>query len=210
MPQGPAPVPGVFPAGEKVAPSGNWDSGSMAFTSITRISRRAVPDTWTRPPVFCHAIFPCVLSNSGEASDPEISPLISARLTGDTTMRLTGTCLRLVLGGSRAPQATLHAVPRGAWRGCSSGLGIDGRLRLGEMEVQRQMRWHHVSRASPASQAPSPARRAAARRWRGDRGGRRGRLRDGIRQTCAGRLLPATAWSLRRSRARGGCSWAGP
>jgi len=37
----------------------------MAFTSITRISRRVVPDTWTRPPVFCHATFPCVLSNSG-------------------------------------------------------------------------------------------------------------------------------------------------
>src|SRR6266536_648463 len=88
VPQGPAQDPGVFPAGEKVAPSGNYDSGSMAFTSITRISRRAVPDTWTRPPVFCHAIVPCVLSNSGKASDPEISPLISARLTGDTTMRL--------------------------------------------------------------------------------------------------------------------------
>lgn len=35
-------------------------------------------------------------------------------------------------------------------------------------------------------------------------------LRDGIRQRCAGRLLPATAWSLRRGRARRRCSWAGP
>jgi len=36
------------------------------------------------------------------------------------------------------------------------GRGIDGRLRLGEMEVQRQMRWHHVSRASPAGQRAEP------------------------------------------------------
>ena len=33
---------------------------------------------------------------------------------------------------------------------------IDGRLRVGEMEVQRQMRWHHVSRASPAGQRVEP------------------------------------------------------
>jgi hypothetical protein len=69
---------------------------------------------------------------------------------------VTGTCLRLVLGGNRVPQATLHAVPRGAWRGCCIGLGIDGRLRLGEMEAQRQMRWNDVSRASPAGQRVEP------------------------------------------------------
>ena len=63
--------------------------------------------------------------------------------------------------------------------------------------------------ARPAS-ASSPARRAAARRWRGDRGGRRCRLRNGIRQTCARRLLPATTWPLRRGRASCGCSWASP
>jgi RNA polymerase primary sigma factor len=39
-----------------------------------------------------------------------------------------------------------------------------GRLRLGEMEARRQMRWHHVSRASPAGQraGPGPARRGPA------------------------------------------------
>jgi hypothetical protein len=73
-----------------------------------------------------------------------------------------------------------------------------------------------VSRASPASQAPCPARRAAARHGGrqpgdrgGDRGGRRCRLRDGIRQRCACRLFPATTWPLRRGR-RCGCCWAGP
>jgi hypothetical protein len=76
----------------------------------------------------------------------------------------TGTCLRLELRGSRVPQATLHAVPRGAWRGCCIGLGIDGRLRLGEMEARRQMRWHQVSRGSPAGQRvePGTARRGPA------------------------------------------------
>src|ERR1039457_481713 len=67
-----------------------WRLGfrQSGFRHITRISRRTAPDAWARSPVFCHAIFPCVLSNSGKASDPEISPLISARCAGDTTVRL--------------------------------------------------------------------------------------------------------------------------
>jgi hypothetical protein len=44
---------------------------------------------------------------------------------------------------------------------------------------------------------------------RGDRGGSGCRLRDGIGQTCAGRPLPATSWSLRRSRAGCRCPRAG-
>ena len=40
-------------------------------------------------------------------------------------------------GGSRAPQATWHAVPGGAWRRCRSGIGICVRLREGRMETQR-------------------------------------------------------------------------
>src|ERR1700722_10653865 len=67
-----------------------WRLGfrQSGFRRITRISRRAAPDTWARPPVSWHAIFPCILSDSGKPSDPETSPLISARCTGDTTVRL--------------------------------------------------------------------------------------------------------------------------
>jgi hypothetical protein len=67
-----------------------WRLGfrQSGFRRITRISRCAAPDTWARPPVSWHAIFPCILSDSGKPSDPEISPLISARCTGDTTVRL--------------------------------------------------------------------------------------------------------------------------
>jgi hypothetical protein len=35
------------------------------FHLIARISRHAVPDAWARLPVFCHAIFPIILSDSG-------------------------------------------------------------------------------------------------------------------------------------------------
>src|ERR1700733_9723993 len=91
-----------------------WRLGfrQSGFRHITRISRRAAPDTWARPPVSWHAIFPCILSDSGKPSDPETSPLISARCTGDTTVRLMahGVCktvpfswgawLHLMCGGS--------------------------------------------------------------------------------------------------------------
>src|SRR6266702_2806517 len=56
---------------------------------IARISCRAVPYAWARLPVFCHAIFPSLAFRlSGKASDPEISPLISARCAGDIAVRL--------------------------------------------------------------------------------------------------------------------------
>src|ERR1700688_2938627 len=37
-----------------------WRLGfrQFSFHRIARVSRRAVPDTWTRPPVSCHALFP--------------------------------------------------------------------------------------------------------------------------------------------------------
>jgi len=81
--------------------------------------------------------------------------------------------------------------------------GFSGMSRFVALHVRERM---PVSRASPASQGSGPcgALRSSARR--GDRGGRRGRLRNGIRQKCAGRRLPATTWSLRRSRAGCGCS----
>jgi hypothetical protein len=86
-PQGPAPVTGIFPAGVYLR---LLETGIQAI----RLSPyhadlpAAVPDTWARPPVSWHAIFPCTLSDSGKPSDPEISPLISARCAGDTTVRL--------------------------------------------------------------------------------------------------------------------------
>src|SRR6266705_551920 len=37
-----------------------WRLGfrQFSFHHIARVSRRTVPDTWTRPPVSCHALFP--------------------------------------------------------------------------------------------------------------------------------------------------------
>ena len=102
---------------------------------------------------------------AGEAPDRFLVGLAALGLLAEA---VTGTCLRLELRGSRVPQATLHAVPRGAWRGCCTGLGIDGPSRPG-------VRWRHGGKcggitchapARPAS-APSPARRAAARRSAG-------------------------------------------
>ena len=67
-----------------------WRRGvrQSGFRHITRISRRTAPDTWARPPVSWHAIFPSCLSALGQPSDPEISPLISARCAGDIALRL--------------------------------------------------------------------------------------------------------------------------
>ena len=98
------------------------------------------------------------------------------------------------------------------------GSGVDAAPALASTAASAWVRWRHGGKcggitcrapARPAS-APGPARRAAARRWRGDRGGRRGGLRDGIGPPCARRLFPATTWSLPRGRAGRGCSRAGP
>jgi hypothetical protein len=37
-----------------------WRLGfrQFSFHHIARVPRRTVPDTWTRPPVSCHALFP--------------------------------------------------------------------------------------------------------------------------------------------------------
>ena len=59
-----------------------------SFRHITRISRRAAPYASARPPVSWHAIVPFAFRLLGQPSDPEISPLISARCAGDITLRL--------------------------------------------------------------------------------------------------------------------------
>jgi hypothetical protein len=87
-PQGPAPVTGVFPAGDFSTPSGDWDSGNPAFAISRGSSRRAAPYAWARPPVSWHAIVPFTFRILGQPSDPEISPPISARCAGDIALRL--------------------------------------------------------------------------------------------------------------------------
>jgi hypothetical protein len=84
-----------------------WRLGfrQSGFRHITRISRRTAPDAWARPPVSWHAIFPCILSDSGKPSDPEISPPISARCAGDTTVRLMAHAVCNTIGSVTAELA---------------------------------------------------------------------------------------------------------
>jgi len=67
-----------------------WRLGfrQSSFRHITRISRRAAPYAWARPPVSWHAIVPFTFRVLGQPLDPETSPLISARCAGDITLRL--------------------------------------------------------------------------------------------------------------------------
>src|SRR6516162_10066199 len=74
--------------GGLLTPSGDWDSGNPAFAISRGSSRHAAPYAWARPPVSWHAIVPFTFRILGQPSDPEISPLISARCAGDITLRL--------------------------------------------------------------------------------------------------------------------------
>ena len=67
-----------------------WRLGfrQSSFRHIARISRRTAPYAWARSPVSWHAIVPFTFRLLGQPLDPEISPLISARCAGDTTLRL--------------------------------------------------------------------------------------------------------------------------
>ena len=51
-----------------------WRLGfrQSSFRHIARVSRRAAPDAWARPPVCCHAIFPYSFRTPGKPSDPGI------------------------------------------------------------------------------------------------------------------------------------------
>ena len=71
------------------ASAGDWMAGfkmldgetlaGLLVHLIVRISRHGTPYAWAFLPVSWHAIFPFGLSTSGQPSDPEIAPLISAR-----------------------------------------------------------------------------------------------------------------------------------
>jgi len=74
--------------GCSITPSGDWDSGNPTF-ALSRGSPSAPPLTSGHGHWFSAMLFSLiVLSDSGKASDPEISPLISARCAGDTAVRL--------------------------------------------------------------------------------------------------------------------------
>src|SRR5207248_9688297 len=87
LPQGPAPVTGVFPAGEALRP---LETGLQA---IQLSPYHADPPA--RRPVrlgtatgFLACYCPLHLSDPGKPSDPEITPPISARCASDITLRL--------------------------------------------------------------------------------------------------------------------------
>src|SRR5271166_1204245 len=87
-PQGLAPVYGCLSGGCSITPSGDWDSGNPTF-ALSRGSPSAPPLASGHGHWFSAMLFSLnVLSDSGKASDPEISPLISARYAGDTAVRL--------------------------------------------------------------------------------------------------------------------------
>ena len=87
-PQGPVPVTGVFPAGDR------FHLLETRFQVIQLSPYRADlpaprPGHLGTAAGFLACYFPfIVLSDSGKPSDPEISPPISARCAGDTTVRL--------------------------------------------------------------------------------------------------------------------------
>ena len=79
---------GCLSGGCSITPSGDWDSGNPTF-ALSRGSPSAPPLTSGHGHWFSAMLFSLnVLSDSGKASDPEISPLISARCAGDTAVRL--------------------------------------------------------------------------------------------------------------------------
>jgi hypothetical protein len=74
--------------GCSITPSGDWDSGNPTFT-LSRGSPGAPPLAPERGHRFSAMLFSlAILSDPGKASDPEISPLISARCAGDTAVHL--------------------------------------------------------------------------------------------------------------------------
>jgi hypothetical protein len=93
-----------------ITPSGDWASSNPTFT-LSRGSPGTPPHTPGHvPPVSWHAIFPYVLSDSGQPLDPEISPLIPARCSGDITVHLMAHRLLRALCRHRA--RTRQAIPR--------------------------------------------------------------------------------------------------
>jgi hypothetical protein len=86
--QGSAPVTGVFPAGARITPSGDWASGNPAF-AISRGSPGAPPRTPGHGHRFPGLLFsPLTFRITGQPSDPKTPPPVPARYAGDTAVRL--------------------------------------------------------------------------------------------------------------------------
>src|SRR5260370_24889019 len=60
----------------------------FSFRHVTRVSRHATPYAWALAAGFLACYCSLHFSDSGQPSDPTLSPLISARCAGDTTLRL--------------------------------------------------------------------------------------------------------------------------
>ena len=107
---------GCLSGGCSITPSGDWDSGNPTFT-LSRGSPGAPPLAPGHGHRFSAMLFSlAILSDSGKASDPEISPLISARCAGDTTVRLMAhagckTVGSAYVGSNQTPATTCEDGP---------------------------------------------------------------------------------------------------
>ena len=110
---------GCLSGGCSITPSGDWDSGNPTF-ALSRGSPSAPPLASGHGHWFSAMLFSLtVLSDSGKASDPEISPLISARCAGDTAVRLMAH-----RGSNRASHSGSSAFRTRAWWQRSASAGI--------------------------------------------------------------------------------------
>src|SRR2546429_3890543 len=88
-PQGPVPVSGVFPVGS-VLHLLETRLRQYGFHHVARIPRHATPYAWAWTAGFLACCCPRLpFQGPGQPSDPETSPLVSARCAGDTPVRFT-------------------------------------------------------------------------------------------------------------------------
>jgi hypothetical protein len=116
MPQGLAPVSGVFPMGGSFAPSGDWGSGNPAF-AISRGSPGTPPHTPGRElPVCWHAVVPFTFQIQVSHQIQRLSPPISARCAGDTTLRLVAQPSQSAMTAMSTPACSSFMAA--VWRLC--------------------------------------------------------------------------------------------
>ena len=125
---------GCLSGGCSITPSGDWDSGNPTF-ALSRGPPSAPPLASGHGHWFSAMLFSLtVLSDSGKASDPEISPLISARCAGDTAVHLmahAGFEPGFPLRFQRVPDPLLVAAVHQHGDVCFILLSFPGVVRLG-------------------------------------------------------------------------------